>query len=229
MSNLQLWRDQVPYLYAPYYQLHLRPESRSYPQQGYAPPQERIYRALELLAPSDVRVVILGQDPYHTPGKASGLAFGYHPDYVGPVDSSLANILWEMGFIAGLPDSFDFSLEYLPPQGVLLLNSRLTVELGKPMSHAGILGWEQVVTAILKLLRNRTDKELIWLLWGREAQRTAQGAGIDLEAANVICTSHPSKYSATNGLHPFTGSNCFQRVNKYIRENDLGPEIRWIG
>lgn len=179
------------------------------------PPVELVFRALELVGPDEVRVCILGQDPYPTPGKASGLAFGYHPEYTGSVDSSLANILTEVESCGYAKPST--SLLEWARQGVLLLNTRLTVEAHKPMSHAG-LGWEEQIEKILKFLTERTDT--IFMLWGREAQLVADRAGV---INRVMETSHPCKFSANRG---FIGSKCFLTVNTML--HILGKtSIKW--
>lgn len=181
------------------------------------PSPDLVFRALELVAPLDVRVVILGQDPYHTHGKASGLAFGYHPNYTGHVDSSLENILTEVEACSSTrPDN---SLVGWANQGVLLLNTRLTVEAGKPMSHAG-LGWETEIDKILRYLAQHTDT--IFVGWGKEAQEAidkAEPRGPDL----YIATSHPCKFSAHRG---FLGSRCFSRINDLLMDMDSKP-INW--
>lgn len=195
-------------------------EHRAYTSSNVCPPRHLCLRALTELGPSDVRVVILGQDPYHTPGKANGLAFGYSDDYEGPTDSSMANIVSELR-----TDLFDFSLSDWSQQGVLLLNTRLSVLEGKPMSHASI-GWEEPVSEILKWLDRQHGDRIVWLLWGREARLTAENAGIDASLPNVIATSHPCRYSHTSTSSPFTGSNCFNRANEYLVSIGSQP-IRW--
>lgn len=191
------------------------------------PPPADVFRLLELLSPEDVRVVILGQDPYHTEGKASGIAFGYHRQYKGPVDSSLANIQAEV--LRCYPNSGitnDLSLEQWVHQGVLLLNTRLSVELGRPMSHARRIGWETEILSVLKFLNSLHDKDCIWLSWGSEARQVVEQVVGDLSAPNVISTSHPCRYSHKATSTPFTGSNCFTRVNQYL--NSIGrEEIQW--
>lgn len=182
----------------------------------------RTFRALELVNPEHVKVVILGQDPYHTAGKASGLAFGYHPKYRGPTDSSLLNIITELG---ADPATFDRSLEPWANQGVLLLNTRLTVEEGKPLSHAD-QGWEEPVGQILSFLADRA--EIVWLLWGNEARDAAKAAGVLMGAPNTIVTSHPCRYSHQAGKAPFTGSHCFLRANAQLLRMSL-PPINWKG
>lgn len=212
------------------------------------PEKERVFRAFEYFPPEQCRVVILGQDPYHTilsgRHKASGLAFGYHPFYRGSLDSSLSNIREELirsGY--SVPeDGLDKwrTLEHWAEQGVLLLNTRLTVEQGKPMSHSGQNpGWKQPVAELIHALdqmhRNSSSvgvvdgnpssitqsREIVWLLWGNEAQKAA----LNVQGSR-ISTSHPCKFSHTNGKQPFTGSNCFVKVNEMLRSNNR-EEIKW--
>lgn len=220
--SLKAWEDAIPWLSLPL---------RSAKRRAYAgdssavlPPKSYCFHALEAVAPDAVRVVVLGQDPYHTPGKAWGLAFGYHPEYKGVLDSSLLNIVAELG-ADSLP--FDTSLKSWTRQGVLLLNTRLSVLAGKPLSHAGEeIGWEKATGMIIQYLAKRQD--IVWLLFGSEAQASAQKNGIDLLAQNVICTSHPCKFSHKSGNQPFTGSNCFLRANSRLRDQGhIG--IQWTG
>lgn len=186
-------------------------------ESNVCPTPDRVFRAFELVGPEQVRVVILGQDPYHTVGKASGLSFGYHPDYKGSINSSMLNIIAELeacGYLVG-----DLSLEGWAKQGVLLLNTRLTVEADKPMSHAG-LGWEKELTKVLSYL---ADKKIVWLLWGAEARKAVEKHGVQ---GPIISTSHPCKYSNKATDKPFTGSECFLKVNGELPY--LGHElINW--
>lgn len=189
------------------------------------PPKYLCFAALDAIAPEDVRVVILGQDPYHHVGKARGVAFGYHPDYRGPINSSLLNIITEAG---GDTADFDRSLEQWSRQGVLLLNTRLTVEAEKPMSHAGI-GWESIVQKIL--LHLAVTRLPVFLTWGAEAREMVNA--IDTRTTcfvNHITTSHPTRYSATReSKHApaFLGSNCFSLVNELLKLRSE-EEIQWV-
>lgn len=196
------------------------------------PTKELCFRALEAMSPLDVKVVILGQDPYHTIGKANGLAFGYHQDYQGSLDSSLLNIMTELG-VSSSDDRFDRSLITWAHQGVLLLNTRLTVLEGKPLSHAysgsgnpSSPGWEKPIHRILTALAR--NKDIVWLLWGNEAKRCAKLAGLDLSSPNVIMTSHPCRFSHDRGDQPFTGSRCFEKVNTWLIRQGQAP-INWLG
>lgn len=196
-------------------------KNRAYKDTNVCPPEDLVFTALQDLSPERVRVVILGQDPYYTPGKANGRAFGYNLRYFGRTDSYMRNILKELNITDS--DLFDTGLSGWAKQGVLLLNIRLTVKQDQPLSHAG-LGWEQAVTDIIRHLDKR--KDVVWLLWGREADSIAVKAGLDTFANNVIYTSHPSNLSAAKGPTPFIGSNCFYKANQILK--DLGSKpIKW--
>jgi uracil-DNA glycosylase len=188
------------------------------------PPRDLVFRALELVSPENVRVVILGQDPYHSKGKASGLSFGFHKDYKGKTHSSMANIMDELRAGGYKMEGFDKSLESWAEQGVLLLNTRLTVDEDHPMSHAK-LGWELEILKILKFLSIFHDKNIMWMNWGAEARNMA-GQVSDLTGPNVITTSHPCQYSNRAGPNPFTGSDCFRKCNEYLRSIGREP-IKW--
>ena len=185
------------------------------------------FRVLQLVAPEEVRVVILGQDPYSTAGKASGIAFGYHRYYNGPIDSSMRNILDELDvldMVSELPPRrrADFlTLESWVNQGVLLLNTRLTVPIGTPLGHSDI-GWQD---AVKKLLTHICDSQsVVFLNWGVPAQALCPVPyGSDFR----IDTSHPSRYSAGKTAMPFLGSRCFSRANEVLRAYEI-PEVRWI-
>jgi uracil-DNA glycosylase len=179
---------------------------------GVYPPKHQTFRAFEYFHPSDTAVVILGQDPYHTPGKANGLAFGYSNGYVGPIDSSLRNILVEMGKNPADVGPEETSLVHLAEQGVLLLNTRLTVLEGKPLSHAGFLGWETAVMTLLKNLDSLTDG-IVWVGWGTEAREMLDE--VEPRGPRVL-TSHPCKFSNKATSAPFTGSKCFSRINREL-------------
>lgn len=176
------------------------------------PRPQDTFRAFELNPVENTKVVILGQDPYHTPSKASGLAFGYHKDYKGRIDSSLLNILNEVESDTGRRPK-DISLESWARQGVLLLNTRLSVLQGSPMSHAGI-GWEKVVTEFLTDLDSNI-KNKVYLLWGREAQGYAKY--LDHENNLILETSHPCRFSVHRG---FAGCAHFSTANEYLNKHN---------
>lgn len=190
------------------------------------PPADLVFQAFREVAPGDVSVIILGQDPYHSPGKARGVAFGYHPDYAGSVNSSMMNIVVELS--REFPDRELapprewYTLRHLTDQGVLLLNTRLTVEHEKPMSHAGE-GWEELIAEALQKIYARYQP--VMLCWGSEAQKMAN------RVPNIfrrVDTSHPCRYSANRGKQPFLGSDCFLAVNGQLVEGGDEP-INWTG
>jgi len=188
----------------------------SKPRTDVYPERLNVFAAFDEVEPNDVRVIILGQDPYHSVGKARGVAFGYHPGYTGSVNSSLANIILEAG---GDPTHFDKTLRNWTQQGVLLLNTRLTVPHEQPMGHAG-LGWEEMVSEALEVVVKRGQPPI--LAWGAEARKMAARTS----AWTVIDTSHPCRYSASRGNKPFLGSNCFERVNEALVAQGDEP-INW--
>lgn len=182
------------------------------------PDRDLVFAAFDEVGPDAVSVVILGQDPYHSPGKARGVAFGYHQKYRGPTNSSLANIIQECG---ATPESFDRSLVSWTEQGVLLLNTRLTVPHEQPMGHAG-LGWEPLMDGVLDKICRHIQP--VVLAWGAEARRMANRS----PAETSIDTSHPCRYSASRGNKPFLGSKCFERVNDELVERG-DKSINWTG
>lgn len=160
---------------------------------------ELTLRALTLFEPEETRVVILGQDPYHTPGKANGLAFGYHEDWSPRPDASFGAIITEVTRSTGQVIR-DLTFESLARQGVLLLNTRLSVAPGIPLSHRA-LGWEAVVEQILQTTRESSPEVLV-AAWGVEAAITALSV---FPPEQVLLASHPSPLSASRGPRPFVG------------------------
>lgn len=181
------------------------------------PEDELVFAAFHEVSPPEISVIILGQDPYHSPGKARGVAFGYHPEYRGTVNSSLANIRYECEG----RDRFDRTLKHWTSQGVLLLNTRLTVPHEKPMGHAG-LGWEELIEEALEKVVKYCQPPI--LAWGAEARKIAHKS----KAWTIIDTSHPCKYSASRGNRPFLGSRCFEQVNTALVAQGDEP-INWTG
>lgn len=179
------------------------------------PPPDTIFHALERTQPDDTRVVILGQDPYHTPGKADGLAFSIPTHFGGRLDS-LGNIFKEIESDLNVARSRT-DLSDWADQGVLLLNTALTVPEGKPKAHAK-LGWQVLVDQVLAHL---SDRPRAYLLWGGPAQKAARSvAGIPnlkLESA------HPSPLSVYRG---FFGSRPFSQTNVWLQSNGFAP-INW--
>jgi uracil-DNA glycosylase len=182
-----------------------------------------VFRALELTAPRDVRVVILGQDPYHGPGQAQGLAFSVAPGFKPP--PSLRNMLAEVRSDIGAPSICCDDLSAWASQGVLLLNSVLTVEDGLAHSHAG-RGWELLTDALLARVAREPDS-VVFLLWGAAAQR--KRALIDAAGRHVVLTAnHPSPLSARRPPEPFIGCRHFSRANAALAERrSAAATIRW--
>lgn len=164
-----------------------------------------------------VRVVILGQDPYHGPGQAHGLAFSVQPGVRVP--PSLANIYKELEADLGIPRAAHGHLLHWADQGVLLLNSVLTVEAGKPGSHQG-KGWEALTDAVIALV-NARETPAVFLLWGAHAQKKA--ARVDERRHLVLRSAHPSPLSAYNG---FFGSKPFSKANAFLTAQGL-PPVDW--
>ncbi len=175
------------------------------------------FAALDQTPFENVRVVILGQDPYHGEGQAHGLCFSVR-DGVRP-PPSLVNIYKEMQTDLGLAPSKSGNLMAWSKQGVLLLNSVLTVEAGRAASHQG-KGWELFTDRIIRLL-NDEKQNLLFILWGAYAQKKA--AFVDRSKHLVIASAHPSPLSAHNG---FFGSRPFSRCNEYLLAHGLKP-INW--
>ncbi len=181
------------------------------------PPASKWFAALDLTPLQKTRVVILGQDPYHGEGQAHGLCFSVQKGVRAP--PSLINIHNEMKSDLGLRPPPHGNLESWAEQGVLLLNSVLTVEAGHAASHKG-QGWEQFTDAIIRLL-NSQSRPLVFILWGSYAQKKA--AFVDRGRHLVITSAHPSPLSAHNG---FFGSKPFSRTNAFLREQ-AQVEINW--
>ncbi len=165
----------------------------------------------------DVRVLIVGQDPYPTPGHAVGLSFSVASD-VRPIPRSLQNIYKELESDLGIPRPSHGDLSPWADQGVLLLNRVLTVRSGEPGSHRGI-GWERITDAAIAGLVARDDEPLVAILWGKDAQALEPA----LPDVPLIMSAHPSPMSADRG---FFGSKPFSRANEYLE--DLGGEpVDW--
>jgi len=180
----------------------------------FYPPADRVFNALALTPFDDVRVVILGQDPYHGAGQAMGLCFSVPPGV--PAPPSLQNIHKELETDLGVPRPSSGDLTPWAERGVLLLNAVLTVAPGKPASHAG-KGWEQFTDRAIRELSERRDG-LVFLLWGRYAQQ--KGAIVDPARHHVLTAPHPSPYSAASG---FFGCRHFSRANALLETGGASP------
>lgn len=182
------------------------------------PPHELWFRAFELTPFDKVKVVILGQDPYPTKGHANGLAFSVNPN-VQPLPASLRNIFQEYCADLHLPHPRNGDLTLWAERGVLLLNTILTVEEGKPLSHKG-LGWEKLTIEVVRTL-SEYRRNLVAILWGNNAQQY-RGL-IDEDRHKVLASPHPSPLSAGRG---FFGSRPFSRANAYLVSKNIEP-IDW--
>mmetsp|Transcript_9876 Transcript_9876/g.12223 ORF Transcript_9876/g.12223 Transcript_9876/m.12223 type:complete len:317 (-) Transcript_9876:130-1080(-) len=189
------------------------------------PPAEDTFSALNLTPLRDVKVVVVGQDPYHGPGQGHGLAFSVRKSV--PPPPSLKNIYKELANDAGLTRPFVLPkhgfLERWARQGVVLLNATLTVRRGEANSHAK-KGWEGFTDEIIRVLDRRHDK-LVFLLWGKPASKKALTV-INRSKHVVICTSHPSPLGASKTSSPFLGSRCFSKANEALKGMGKG-EIDW--
>jgi uracil-DNA glycosylase len=181
------------------------------------PSDDQVFTALELTPFEQVRVVILGQDPYHDVGQAHGLAFSVQPGVKLP--ASLRNIYKEISDDLGIPMPKQGCLLPWAKQGVLLLNAVLTVRAHEAHSHRG-KGWEPFTDAVFERLGNRTEPT-VFVLWGKPAQ--AKKKLVDTNRHVVLESAHPSPLSAHNG---FFGSKPFSKINQALREWGK-PEIDW--
>jgi uracil-DNA glycosylase len=181
----------------------------------YPPPKE-IFRAFEMCPIDQVKVVIVGQDPYHGRNQANGLSFAVNPGVTVP--PSLKNIYKEIHDDLGITPEINGDLTRWAKQGVLLLNSVLTVLAGQPASHKS-KGWEIFTDSVLRTL-NKERAHVVYLLWGKYAQE--KGAIIDREKNLVLTSAHPSPYSATH----FFGNRHFSRCNFYLEQFGTRP-IDW--
>jgi len=179
------------------------------------------FRALDLTPLENVRVVILGQDPYHGEGQAHGLCFSVRPEVRPP--PSLVNIYKEMASDLGIPPARHGFLEHWAEQGVLLLNSVLTVQMGMAASHRD-RGWERFTDAVIRLINARPEP-VVFILWGSYAQKKAAFVdSIDKGGRHLVLKSaHPSPLSAHNG---FFGSKPFSKANAFLESHGQKP-IDW--
>ena len=181
------------------------------------PPGRLIFNSLDLCPPDSVKVIIIGQDPYHNPGQAHGLCFSVPEEVTFP--PSLLNIFNEIKSDLGITPYRSGNLERWSSQGVLLLNAILTVRESEAGSHQN-KGWEKFTDAIIRELSQRKEN-LVFLLWGKYAQD--KGASIDRRKHLVLESVHPSPLSASRG---FFGNHHFSRCNDYLIEKGITP-IDW--
>lgn len=222
MSTTTIFRNDwaellQPELEQPYYQEMRAYLAAEYRQQTVYPPMHDIYNALHYTSYADTRVVILGQDPYHGPKQAHGLSFSVQPGVRIP--PSLQNIYKELADDLGCPIPPHGSLVAWARQGVLLLNTVLTVRGGAANSHKGI-GWERFTDRVIGALNER-EEPVVFILWGKHAQDKA--SFIDRQRHHVIATAHPSPFAAHRG---FFGSRPFSRTNSFLESIGRAP-INW--
>lgn len=190
---------------------------KEYGEQVVYPPGREIFRAFDTCGFDEVRVVILGQDPYHGAGQANGLCFSVRRGV--PFPPSLQNIFKEIQSDTGRPVPESGDLERWATQGVLLLNATLTVRASSAGSHQN-QGWEIFTDAVIQKL-SAEKSNIVFLLWGAYAQK--KGALIDRQKHEVLMCPHPSPFSAHSG---FFGCRHFSKANAFLKQKGL-PEIDW--
>ena len=201
----------------PYYKKLFETVNQEYRTHRIYPPADDIFNAFHLTPLKDVKVVILGQDPYHGDGQAHGLCFSVKPDVEIP--PSLVNIYQELHDDLGCRIPSHGNLTKWAKQGVLLLNTVLTVRAHQANSHRGI-GWEEFTDAAIQVL-NTQDRPIVFILWGRPAQ--AKKSMLHNPKHLILEAPHPSPLSAYRG---FFGSRPFSKTNDFLTANGLTP-IDW--
>lgn len=201
----------------PYFELLTDYVRREYASQTVYPPARLIFNAFDLCPLDSVKVVILGQDPYHEPGQAEGLCFSVADGVRFP--PSLQNIFQEIHNEFGTPVPVSGSLRRWAQQGVLLLNATLTVRAHAAGSHQGV-GWETFTDRVIAEV-NRKRKNVVYMLWGSYAQR--KSVLIDKADNLVLQSAHPSPLSAYRG---FIGNGHFLKANQYLANHGITP-INW--
>jgi uracil-DNA glycosylase len=212
------WKNRLqPEFEKPYFQNLIRFVKDEYTTQTVFPPGGKIFQAFDACPFDQVKVVLLGQDPYHGPGQAHGLAFSVNEGIPSP--PSLINIFKEIKSDLGKPVPKSGNLTRWAEQGVLLLNATLTVRANSPGSHQK-KGWEEFTDAAIQALSDQKEN-LVFMLWGAYAQK--KGAIINPEKHLVLKAAHPSPFAADKG---FFGCRHFSKANAYLKERGL-PEIEW--
>lgn len=197
-----------------YYAQIRRVLKKEYAEHEVYPPMEDIFNALRYTAYADVKAVLLGQDPYHGPGQAQGLCFSVRPGV--PLPPSLQNIFTELQNDMGLPAPHSGSLIPWAKEGVLLLNTTLTVRRGEPNSHSKI-GWTRFTDAIIQKL-NAHERPIVFLLWGGNAR--SKKKFITNPNHLVLETVHPSPLSVYQG---FFGCRHFSQCNEFLMQHGIAP------
>lgn len=212
------WKERLAEEFvAPYFETLSVFVKDEYVRTRIYPHPKNIFRAFDLCPFEKVRVVILGQDPYHGAGQANGLCFAVSEGVVLP--PSLQNIYKEIESDLGRQVEWRGDLERWAKQGVLLLNATLTVRAGAPGSHQG-KGWEQFTDAAIRALAEKRE-HIVFLLWGRYAKE--KGSMIDPSRHCILEAAHPSPFSADKG---FFGCKHFSKANDYLHAHGI-PEVAW--
>jgi uracil-DNA glycosylase len=212
------WKARLqPEFEKPYFDNLIRFVKEEYATQTVFPPGSKIFNAFDACPFEQVKVVLLGQDPYHGPGQAHGLAFSVNEGVTSP--PSLVNIFKEIKNDLGKPVPKSGNLMRWAEQGVLLVNATLTVRANTPGSHQK-KGWEEFTDAAIKAVSDE-KQNVVFMLWGAYAQK--KGAIIDAGKHLVLKAAHPSPFAADKG---FFGCKHFSQANAYLAEQGL-PEIEW--
>ena len=220
MTELGVWQIRLqPELDKPYFAALMQRVDEAYRTGTVYPPRQELFAAFRLTPPERVRVIILGQDPYHEPGQANGLSFSVAPGVRLP--PSLRNIFEELRTDCGVtpPDSGD--LTPWAEQGVFLLNSSLSVQAGAAGSHQAF-GWQTFTDAVVAALA-KLPQPVAFILWGAHAQKKAAIAQSSSYPRLVLQSPHPSPLSAYRG---FFGSRPFSSVNEFLVQHGEAP-VRW--
>ena len=212
------WLEPLaPEFKKPYYAKLYKTIREEYSTKQIFPPADEIFTAFEMTPLSDVKVVIIGQDPYHGDGQAHGLCFSVKPDVETP--PSLVNMYKELNSDLGCYIPNNGYLTKWAKQGVLMLNTVLTVRAHQANSHRGI-GWEEFTDAAIRIL-NEQDRPIVYLLWGKPAQM--KKSMLNNPKHLILEAPHPSPLSAYRG---FFGCQHFSKTNAFLKENGLAP-IDW--
>jgi uracil-DNA glycosylase len=212
------WKELLqPEFDKPYFELLTSFVRKQYQQETCFPPAKLIFNAYNLCPFDQVKVVIIGQDPYHNVGQANGLCFSVNDGV--PFPPSLHNIFKEIQSDLHIAPPVSGNLERWAKQGVLLLNAILTVRLNEPGSHQN-KGWEDFTDTTISLINER-KKNVVFILWGNYAQQ--KGKFIDKRKHCVLMAPHPSPLSASRG---FFGCHHFSQANAYLQAHHLSP-IAW--
>jgi uracil-DNA glycosylase len=201
----------------PYFDELIQFVKKEYIENTVYPPGKEIFRAFDCAVFEDVKVVIIGQDPYHGPGQANGLCFSVREGVTMP--PSLKNIFKEIQSDLGKPMPQNGDLTRWANQGVLLLNATLTVRASSPGSHQN-KGWETFTDSVIKQISDQKT-HIVFLLWGAYAQK--KGEIIDRNKHLVLMSAHPSPFSADRG---FFGCKHFSKTNEYLKSKGI-KEIEW--